>query len=377
MGLQAPLWRATAVFRFASLAYAAVLLVLNRADYSRPVWAWAVLAAMTAWTVVTSYAYAQPSRRTRVLLAADLVVTGAALLSSAVVQNAQSTHAGAMPVTATWVAGPVLAWAVTAGPLGGVSAAAALGLCDIALRQRPVSDVYHGTELNGPILLLLAGVGVGYVSRLAAQAERALQRATEIEAASRERERLARGIHDSVLQVLALVQRRGAEAGGEAAEIGRLAGEQEAALRSLIAAGAESSLPSGELDLRTLLTPETSASVSVATPAEPIRLAAEPARELTHAVRAALDNVRRHCREGTMAWVLVEDEGGRVTVTIRDDGQGIPPGRLAEAAADGRLGVSQAICGRVRELGGSASITSTPGGGTEVQLQIPRADQMA
>ena len=62
-----------------------------------------------------------------------------------------------------------------------------------------------------------------------------MQRATEIEAASRERERLARGIHDSVLQVLALVQRRGAEAGGEAAEIGRLAGEQEAALRALIA----------------------------------------------------------------------------------------------------------------------------------------------
>ena len=44
----------------------------------------------------------------------------------------------------------------------------------------------------------------------------------------------ARDIHDSVLQVLAMVQRRGAEAGGAAAELGRLAGQQEAALRSLI-----------------------------------------------------------------------------------------------------------------------------------------------
>jgi signal transduction histidine kinase len=377
LGLQAPLWRAIAVFRFASLGYAAALLVVNRAEYSRPLWAWGVLAVITVWTVVTTYAYSVPARRTRALLTADLVVTAAALVSTALLQYTHSTYAGAMPVTATWIAGPVLAWAVAAGPPGGLAAAAVLGICDIALRHRSLADVYHGTELNGPILLLLAGAGVGYVSTLATQAERVLQRATEIEAASRERERLARGIHDSVLQVLALVQRRGAEAGGEAAEIGRLAGEQEAALRNLIAAGGESSLPSGEVDLRTLLSRETSATVSVVTPAEPIWLAAEAAQELASAVRAALDNVQRHCPAGTKAWVLVEDEGGQVTVTIRDDGPGMPAGRLAEAAADGRLGVSHAICGRVRELGGSAIITSTPGAGTEVQLRIPRADQMA
>ena len=69
------------------------------------------------------------------------------------------------------------------------------------------------------------------------EAER--QHATEVEAASRERERLARDIHDSVLQVLALVQRRGAEAGGAAAELGRLAGQQEAALRALMGGGIE------------------------------------------------------------------------------------------------------------------------------------------
>ena len=72
------------------------------------------------------------------------------------------------------------------------------------------------------------------MARLAAEVEAERQHAAAVEAASRERERLARGIHDSVLQVLALVQRRGAEAGGEAAELGRLAGEQEAALRSLV-----------------------------------------------------------------------------------------------------------------------------------------------
>jgi hypothetical protein len=149
-----------------------------------------------------------------------------------------------------------------------VVAALVLGACDLTLRHQSLAGVYRSPALNGTVLLLLAGVAVGYVSTLADRAERAVQRATEIEAASRERDRLARGIHDSVLQVLALVQRRGAEVGGEAAEMGRLAGEQEAALRALIAADGDGGGPgpaSGDLDLRALLTQEASALVSVVT----------------------------------------------------------------------------------------------------------------
>jgi signal transduction histidine kinase len=376
VGLQAPLWRAIAAFRFASLAYAAALIAVDHASYSRLLAAWAVLAGMIAWTALTSVAYSSPARRTPALLTADLGVTAAALLSTVFLQHPRDVGAGAMPVTATWVAGPVLAWAVASGIRGGVASAAIMAACDIALRRPSWSAIAHGSQLSGPIMLMLAGVFVGYLSSLAARAELALQRATEIEAASRERERLARGIHDSVLQVLALVQRRGAEAGGEAAEIGRLAGEQETALRNLIAAGAEQA-PSGELDIRTLLSAESTVTVSVITPAEPVWLPAETARELASAVRAALDNVRQHCAGGTRAWVLVEDEGGRVAVTVRDEGQGIAPGRLAEAEADGRLGVRHAICGRVRDLGGSAVLTSAPGSGTEVRLQIPAAAPMA
>ena len=158
MGLQAQLWRGIAAFRFASLAYAAVLLVVDRADYERPVLAWAVLAGMTGWTVVTSYAYAVPARRTRALLTADVAVTAAALLSTLAVQ--WPGEGSAMPVTATWVAGPVLAWAVAYGRRAGMAAAIVLGLCDIA-RHRPISGAYHASALNGPILLLLAGWVVG------------------------------------------------------------------------------------------------------------------------------------------------------------------------------------------------------------------------
>ena len=112
--------------------------------------------------------------------------------------------------------------------------------------------------------------------------------------------------------------------------------------------------------------------VTVSVPAPAVLLKKAAADELASATRAALDNVRRHCGEGARAWVLVEDEPDMVTVTIRDDGPGIPNGRLAEAAAAGRLGVSHSIRGRLRDLGGSATISSVPGEGTEVELRLPR-----
>jgi signal transduction histidine kinase len=131
-------------------------------------------------------------------------------------------------------------------------------------------------------------------------------------------------------------------------------------------------LPSGELDLSAILAHEASAEVSVITPADPVLLSERIAEETAAAVRAAIDNVKRHCGDAAKAWVLVDDEGTQVSVTIRDDGPGIPAGRLAAAAAEGRLGVCQSISGRIRDLGGSADIASTPGAGTEVRLRVPR-----
>ncbi len=375
MSLQAPLWRSIAVFRFASLAYAVVLLAISHDYGSRWGWAWVVIGAMTAWTVASTVAYATPARRTHLLLGTDLVVTVLALLSTALLQTTQARHLGAMPVTATWLAGPALVWAVVGGARAGAVAAALIGTCVVLLRQQPLTSGYQSTALNGPVILLMAGVLVGYISTLMTRAERALQRATEIEAASRERERLARTIHDSVLQVLAMVQRRGTEAGGEAAEIGRLAGEQEAALRALVTGDGPASPHSGQLDLAALLTREASALVSVITPADPVLLNERAVTETAAAVRAAIDNVRRHCGPAAKAWVLVDDEGATVSVTIRDDGPGIADGRLAEAAAEGRLGVSHAISGRIHDLGGSADISSSPGAGTEVRLRVPRVRQ--
>jgi signal transduction histidine kinase len=375
------LWRAIAVFRFASLGYAALLLgVINGNRYSRPGWAWAAIAAMTAWTVFTTFGYAHRRRRTPWLLTADLVVTLGFLLSNAALQFPSAQRTGLEPVTATWIAGPVLAWAVRYGRAAGVAAAVVMSVGDFGLRGWSFA-----TLPNGEVLMLLAGVAVGHLAQLAADLEAEREHADRVEAASRERERLARDIHDSVLQVLALVARRGAEAGGTAAEIGRLAGQQEAALRSLIVAApvteparagtgtAETPVRAGEADLRALLLPCGTEKVTVSGPAGAVLLREDVAAEVTAAVRAALDNVERHCGEQAQAWVLVEDEPDVVTVTVRDDGPGIPAGRLAAATTAGRLGVSHSICGRLRDLGGSAEVTSMLGEGTEVTLRVPRA----
>jgi signal transduction histidine kinase len=176
-----------------------------------------------------------------------------------------------------------------------------------------------------------------------------------------------------VLQVLALVQRRGPELGGEAAELGRLAGEQERALRELIRVQDAVSTAHGDAtsDLATELARLEGRTVTVATPGTPVELPATTAREVVAATRSCLDNVRVHVGEDAPAWVLLQAFPDRVEVSVRDDGPGIPAGRLDEAAAEGRLGIVESIRGRVADLGGTAEL-STGDFGTEWEIVVPR-----
>jgi signal transduction histidine kinase len=360
-----PLWRALAVFRVASGVWALVLMARSSRTYPHPMVGWADLAVMAVWTVAAIVLYSTESRRAYWLLITDFVVTAGCLLASlwAIGQDRLAVVADTVPMA--WVASPVLAWGLARGRLRAALAAFAMGGVDAVTR-----GTANAALLNDIALLLLAGVTLGHASRLAAASEANLQRVAELEAANRERERIARGIHDSVLQVLTLVHRRGMELGGDAAELGRLAGEQEAALRNLVAT--DFSTVEGVADLRALLRPLAGDAVSLAAPATPVMLPGTAAREIAAAVGSALDNVRAHAGSDARAYVLVEDEPAEVTVTVRDDGDGMPAGRLHEAAADGRLGVARSIRGRVTDLGGTVTITSAPGDGTEVEIHLPR-----
>jgi signal transduction histidine kinase len=360
------MWRVVAVFRIVTLAYAAVLIIRDHGRYTHPSGGLLVLAMMAAWTAVTVIAYARPSNRRRWLVGCDVAVAVAAVLSTRWVDTVTRIGHGAETLAGYWAAAPILACAVIGGPWAGLAGAAVVAAAEVAERQAMTR-----TTLNGIVLLLIVGGVGGYVMRLGLRAEAAVDRAARREAATAERERIARGIHDSVLQVLALVSMRGRELGGAAAELGRLAREQELALRSLVSAAPDPP-PAGQVDVRALLQPLAGERVTVSCPADAVLLPAAGARAIAAATGQALDNVARHAGSGARSWVLVEDEPGAVLVSVRDDGAGFPPGRLAQAARDGRIGVAQAIVGRLRDVGGEASVTSTPGQGTEVELRLPR-----
>jgi signal transduction histidine kinase len=355
--LDTALWRAIAVYRFAALLYAAGSLVAHQSSYDRPGLGLAVLVAMTLWTALASWLYGDAARRRWPLLLADLALTLAALLSSLAVLSTRAIDAGDPTVTVSWAATPVLAWAVWAGPVGGVLAAVAIAVADVVERGTVTQ-----TTANGIVLLLLAGSVVGYVVQLARRAEHALADAVHLQTAAAERERLSRQVHDGVLQALALVSRRSTDPA-----LARIAADQEASLRRLVS-GPAISAP-GETDVRSLV--PSRSEVHVAAPAEPVLLPTATALELGRAVGAAIDNALQH--GGTQAWVLVEDVAGTVTVSVRDDGPGIAPGRLEEAAREGRMGVARSILGRLADLGGTVDVASTPGQGTEVELRVPRA----
>ena len=357
--LENSLWRALTLYRVAAWVYAAGSMVfLHRADQiARSGLGWTVLAAMAGWTLAVAVLYRSPGRRAWPLLGVDLSFTIACLLMSVLVLESQAIIDGAPTVTVSWAAAPVLVWAVRGGPWGGGAAAVAVGAAAVLERGGA-----SAATVNSLVLLLLAGVVVGYVVTLARSAEPAYAAAISIQAAASERERLARSVHDGVLQALALVSSRSAEPA-----LARLAGEQEAALRRLVATPATPP-PTGALELRGLL--PHGADVELAAPDGPVWLPSHTAVELAAAVAAAVDNARRH--GGGRAWLLVEDQPDGVTVTVRDEGPGVPPGRLEQAERDGRLGVAQSIRGRIADLGGTVQVTGPPGSGTEVELHVPR-----
>jgi signal transduction histidine kinase len=365
--METAVWRALAVFRALGLGYAIVVYALRHDEYLHPVGGWLVHASMSVWKVVIADINRTPTGRTWPVLTLDLAIAFAAVVSSRFLDDPDRISQGAQTLPVVWAAAPVLAFAIRGGWRGGLVGAVVISIADL-LR----GAAFTAATANNIVLLLLAGVVVGYVVSLARRGEAALAQALVVESATRERERLSRDIHDGVLQVLALVGRRGVQAGGEAAEIGRLAAEQEQALRALVSSVPEVA-SAATVDLRGLLTSYASSSVTVSTPGTPVLIDASRGRVVAAAVGAALTNVATHAGDGAHAWVLLEDEGDELAVSVRDDGVGFDEQRLAAAAAEGRIGVSRSITGRLCDLGGTSVVTSAPGEGTEVELRLRRA----
>ena len=188
---------------------------------------------------------------------------------------------------------------------------------------------------------------------------------------SQERAEMAAHLHDSVLQTLALVQRRA----GDPREVVRLARRQERELRSwLLGApdGAEAVDTRGVTSLGAALE-AVAAEVEEehGIPIEVVRVRDCPldgdTDALLAAAREAIVNACSHSGAPSVS-VYLEVDDREATVFVRDRGRGYDP----QAVAPDRRGVAESINGRMARRGGRSVVRTAPGEGTEVELTMQR-----
>ncbi|MGW3467119.1 MacS family sensor histidine kinase [Saccharopolyspora sp. NPDC000995] len=363
---RSPLWRGHNVFRVVTFLYACYGVIDQYGDYQRPWLALVVISLMAGWTVFTIWRYRTRPGRTNCMVLLDCIVVTVLFLSSEFILTDEQMLSAKPSVATVWHSTMVTVAAAQWGMFGGLTSGIIATACNYLIRGYSAADTSLDT-----LLLIGSGLVLGLASDTARKSTERLARALRAEAATAERERLARDIHDSVLQVLARVRRRGAELGGEASELAKLAGEQEIALRALVTTTPQETTEDGETDLAARLQVLRTGRVHVSIPGNPVRLPEPLSTDLFAVVREALANVEKHAGEDAQVWVLLEELPDAIVLSVRDDGPGIPEGRLEQAAAEGRLGVAKSIRGRVESLGGTITLETALGEGTEWEVRVP------
>ncbi|MYV56203.1 ATP-binding protein [Streptomyces sp. SID3212] len=190
---------------------------------------------------------------------------------------------------------------------------------------------------------------------------------------AQERAEVAAHVHDSVLHTLTLIQRNADEPG----EVRRLARAQERELRAWLynpegTGKEEADEPATLADAvkRTAAEVEDYHGVPIEVvvvgdcPLDD-RLAAQ-----MQAAREAMVNAAKYGGDGGAVQVFAEVDGRTVFLSVRDRG----PGFDLDAVPDDRMGVRESIIGRMQRHGGTARLRAVPDGGTEVELEMERAD---
>lgn len=360
------LWRGLRIFRLLAIAYAAWGVSVRWSEMAHPAVASVILgllALMSLWLYFLD-------RRDLVIHLVELVLVSAAVFSTRWVDSPAAAIDGQTTVAGVFQAVPCVSIGLILGWRGGVAASALMTVVLVAV----VGHLDSEPVANAGLLVMLGGC-IGYAAEVARKEQAALRRALAKQAEIAERDRLARIVHDGVLQALAFIHRRGMDLGGEAARLGVIAAQQEHQLRALATGIPLPELEAtvdGPLDLRVALEAAATGAATLVAPHEPVDVDPRRAGEIVAAVEAALDNVRKHAGPGAKAWVLVDDLGSDIVVTVRDNGVGVSEDLLRDARARGRLGVSSSIKNRVQDLGGRASYLFGPGGGTTVEMWIPK-----
>lgn len=282
------------------------------------------------------------------------------------------THAfSAAPLGSVWPLGALILAGLAWTPAPALGAGLAIGAARLLGSRAPdlnrgvLGEVFHRGDSIPKLGPTLAGLlFAGSVAYGASLLRRGLRQVENAAVRRRVLQEVAAQLHDTVLQSLAYIRRRAADP-----EIARLARDTDTELRAyLTLTGADSS----NSDLR-------SALVNAARRAAhqldcPLQLAIDdelPSRgpditaAVTGAVTEAVTNAAKHGAAEHCTVFAIGDNTG-ITVTVTDDGQGFDPDTVPAGG-----GLDQSIRARLREAGGTATITSQPGHGTTVSLWIP------
>ncbi|HVP75181.1 MAG TPA: PspC domain-containing protein [Gaiellaceae bacterium] len=319
-----------------------------------------IVAYLGAWALLPAPGAAAPSRRRR--------LTGAVLLVWAAILALLGVGlAGALVWPLALVAAGLVV-AAGAGPLGLREGHARIGAAILIFAG---VVVFLGENTRGTATTLLAPGAVAvalilvlgpWVFRLAHErdAERAARIRTE------EREELATRVHDSVLQTLALIQREP----NDARRVATLARRQERELRAWLYPEREPAAEGTLADAVNAAAAEMEELHGVRV--EVVRTGDAPIDERTSALvlaaREAMANASRHSGAAEVS-VFLDADAKRIALYVRDRGSGFDP----DAVAADRRGVAESIRGRMERVGGIARIVSSPGEGTEVELELPEA----
>ncbi|QGU03827.1 ATP-binding protein [Corynebacterium comes] len=262
--------------------------------------------------------------------------------------------------------GAVLAWQAYDRGLGSGRSNLNIFIGAVLMLAGIVVTIFYAERSGGfaaaifAVMLTLAGaaaLGVPLVVRLwdSLAEERAAK------AASEERAEIASRLHDSVLQTLALIQKRS----DDPAEVIRLARGQERELRQWLFDAEEKSTQSVFAAVETACGEvEDLFGVRIApvTVGEDTGLT-EDTKAVVLAAREAMVNAAKHAGVEKLD-VYAEILAGELSIFVRDRGTGFDP---ADIPAD-RHGIRDSIEGRMERIGGQARIRSTEGEGTEVSV---------
>jgi signal transduction histidine kinase len=189
-------------------------------------------------------------------------------------------------------------------------------------------------------------------------------------ARAEERADMAARVHDSVLQTLALIQRRS----DDPQQVIQLARAQERELRSWLFDGQEpGSLTADGLTLAAgvrLIQQEVEARHGIAVEAVTVGDCEldDDLNALLAAAREATVNAVKWSGAQVVS-VFAEVEPAQVSVFVRDRGRGFDP----DAVPADRKGLAESVRARMARRGGQATIRSVQGEGTEVSLTMPRS----